>query len=463
MFQNDPAYTSQLEAKLRALTLSPAAAHWVSKALHPVSGATVQMPDAVQVSALVPEYKTNTVVSAPPGLGAGLNWDCCIVLPPSDRIAAYVVTGAAGIDFRNTVGMTNQTIVHTGLYTTTTGYLGGPVVDVATGNWLAAAHLEQARSVEDPAMWRTVCRSGTVYATGSDLYNQGTIYAGQYARAVFPQSAGVAVNPGAGNYVAYNVDHVELPLNEVDMAVMTPSLYTAPAKDGVYTVHRLTGPSQEFVRKRSSASYEWPGGALQVLNCTRPTRYGCDTLHLLRFLEDSGHIVSPIIPENVEGSSGFDACTTWGVIIVRGLHPQMSLTLKTVTGLEIVPGVTAPSRQFVKPPCKYEPTAIAAYYAIASEVADCMAAKHNFLGSLLPILSSVASKVLPFLAPVAGDMLRGIAGRITAPEPSPAAPAPALRRPRTASVASRASRASSVRSKVSLRRVKVAGRKRKRR
>jgi hypothetical protein len=463
MFQTDTAYTSQLESKLRALTLSPSAAHWVAKALHPVAGATVQMPDAVQVSTLVPEYKTNTVIGAPPGLGAGLNWDCCIILPPSDRVAAYISSGASGIDFRNTVGLQSQTIVHTGRSQTTSGLITGPIVTNATGVWGGLVSLEQAQSTEDPAVWRTVNRSGTVYATGSDLYNQGTVYAAQYARPVFPQPLGVAVNPGAGNFVAYNVDHVELPLNEVDMAVMTPNLYTAPARDGVYTVHRLTGPAQEFVPKRSSNAYEWPGGTQTVLNTTRPTRYASDTLTLIRFLQNFGQVVSPIIPENLEGSSGFDGRTSWGVIIVRGMHPQMSLTLKTVCGLEIVPGVTAPSRQFVKPPCKFEPTAIAAYYAIASEVSDCMAAKHNFLGTLLPILSQVASRVLPFLAPMAGDLLRGVAGRLTGSSESAPAPAQAAPRPRrSVSVSSRVSRASTARSRGSVKRVKIAKGKKKR-
>jgi len=461
MFQTDTAYTSQLESKLRSLTLSPSAAHWVAKALHPVAGATVQMPDAVQVSTLVPEYKTNTVIGAPPGLGAGLNWDCCIVLPPSDRVAAYISSGASGIDFRSTVGLQSQTITHTGYSLSTGGLMSGPLYENTTGIWGGFAHVEQAQSTEDPAVWRTVNRSGTVYATGSDLYNQGTVYAAQYARPVFPQPLGVAVNPGAGNYAVYNVDHVELPLSEVDMAVMTPSLYTAPARDGVYTVHRLTGPAQEFVAKRASSGYEWPGGTQTMINYTRPTRSSSDTLTLVRFLQNFGQTVSPIIPESLEGSSGFDSRTSWGVVIVRGMHPQMSLTLKTVCGLEIVPGVSAPSRQFVKPPCKYEPTAIAAYYAIASEVSDCMAAKHNFLGTLLPILSQVASRVLPFLAPMAGDLLRGVAGRLGAPQEAPQRDQPVVRQRRAPSVASRVTRASSVRSRVSARRVKIAKKKKR--
>jgi len=69
--QTETPYAAQLESKLKAMTLSPAAAHWVAKALHPVTGAPAPIPDAIQVAALLPEYRTTTVIGAP---GAG-NWD----------------------------------------------------------------------------------------------------------------------------------------------------------------------------------------------------------------------------------------------------------------------------------------------------------------------------------------------------------------------------------------------------
>jgi hypothetical protein len=129
----------------------------------------------------------------------------------------------------------------------------------------------------------------------------------------------------------------------------------------------------------------------------------------------------------------------------------------------MVPSVHAPSRQFVKPPAKFEPTAMAAYYAIASSMPCAMASKHNFLGTILPLLSSVASKVLPFLAPMAGSALTALGQKIggqSAPAAKPtqarledAPPAPSVRRAQ--SVTSR----SSVRSRAktrSKRRVRLA-------
>jgi hypothetical protein len=439
-------YSTALESKLKALTLSQPAAAWVSKALHPVVGAPCQIPDAVQVSSLVPEYKTNTVVDAPSTLPVNTNWDCLMVFPPSDTIAAYVVTGASGIDFATTLGLSQRVITQSG-----TGFAGaagllGVAFNRTTGANAGAGSYRAAAAVEHPAMWRHSARSATVYATGSDLYNQGTVYAAQYARQAEPAAVGASlIIAGVPEYVAVNVDTVNLPLRESDMSVMTPNMYTAAAREGVYTVHRLTGPAQEFTRPRCPTQWLDPSETAVNFAAYDPTSRTGTTQHVVRFEQDDAEFVSPILPPASEAwfSSGFDNHTSWGVVIFRGLHPLMSLTLKTVCNLEIVPDNSAPSRQFVRQACKYEPTAMAAYYAIASEAPNCMAAKHNFLGTLLPILSSVASKVLPFLAPVLGQGLSALGSHLStrAEAPRIAAPPPTsqVRARRDVSVASRRS------------------------
>jgi len=301
-------------------------------------------------------------------------------------------------------------------------------------------------------MWRTASRSATVYATGAELYNQGTVYGAQYARHTCPVPGTVISSTAPVVTCAIGLDTVDLPLREADMAVQTPNLYTTSAREGAYTVHRLTGPAQEYVRRRGMVTGRLDNFSLT--DVTDSTSYSALTAQGLRFKQDEPSYVSPILPTVNENwcSSGFDDNCSWGVLIFRGLHPLMSLTLKTVTVLELVPEVNAPSRQFVRPPGRYEPTAMAAYYALASEVPTTMAAKYNFLGALLPVLSSVASRVLPFLAPAAKTLLgtlgsaiggalapaeeaeapRRRAPRITAPPPTP--------RARSRSVGSRASR-----------------------
>lgn len=434
----------QLESKLRAMTLSPEAARWVMKALDPVRGGPSQIPDAIQVPTLVPEYKVTNVIGAP-GVA---NWDCIIITPPSDRVGFYFATGPQGIDFSDTVASVNSNIVNTSYTVSPAGQLTGASVTNASGAWqTGVGGWRTTASSELPAMWRTSARSTTVYATGSELYNQGTVYAGQYARKS-SQALARAVSLAGGQDVVVMCEAYALPLREQDMAVMTPGFYTASAKEGVYSVNRLTGPAQEFITPAVATQWMTTDGLATVHSTTDPTNKNCCVQSYPRIYNDSFWAVSPVVPPGLGPdafSSGFDQGCTWGVTIFRGLHPQMSLTVKTVTCLEVVPTSAAPSRQFIKPPMKFEPTAIAAYYALASELPCCMAAKHNFLGSILPMISSIASKVLPFLAPALGQGLSALGGAVARKYTAPPTPAPTPRPAiRASSVASHSTRRSTV-------------------
>lgn len=441
-------YSVQLETKLKAFGLTTEAAHWVMKALDPVRGGPTQIPDAIQVPTLVPEYKVTSVINAPPP-GTG-NWDCIVITPPSDRIGFYYATGPSGIDFSNTVATINSSVANSTLVLSPDSQLRGAPTTVAGGIWTdGTLQYRTACSSEMPESWRTSARSTTVYATGSELYNQGTVYAGQYARKRV-QSCARAYDPGVGQHVVVDCAAYALPLREQDMAVMTPGFYTASAKEGVYSVNRLTGPAQEFVSMVSPTQWMSVDAANMITNLTDPTNKNLRTMSIPRIVDDAYWVLSPVLPPTSDtASSSFDDHCTWGVHIFRGLHPAMSLTVKTVTCLEIVPTSAAPSRQFIKPPMRYEPTAIAAYYALASELPSCMAAKHNFLGSILPVLSSVASKVLPFLTPLVGQGLTALGSYVSQPRAQPEkAIAPPPPTPRV-------KRASSVASSVRSRRVKV--------
>lgn len=436
-------YSALVESKLKAMSLSPDAAAWVMKALDPVRSAPCQIPDAVQTSVLLPEFRQSVVISKPEGVSE--NWDVCIVLPPSDTVAAMYATGPPGTDFAGSVATANYVLSNTDYRLSSSSLRGLGFVN-STGAPTLPFNFRAVFSSELPAMWRTSSRSATVYATGSDLYNQGTVYAGQYSRTSAVTGGQAIAADDGGAHVALTTEVVDLPLSESTMSVITPgnTYYTASAREGVYTVHRLTGPAQEFTQLRTLTGWRSSDGVTNYINATDPTNYTSQSASVARFRNDSFVGLSPNFPPTNlhHASTSFDQNCTWGVIIFRGLHPQMTLTLKTYTTLEIVPSVDAPSRQFVKPPIRYEPTAMAAYYALATSMPCSMAARHNFLGTILPILSSVASRVLPFLAPVAGQMLSALGQRVAgaaAPSPqAPQAPAPTPRplRVRASSVAS---------------------------
>jgi len=434
MAEANIAYRDDLRRRLQGMTLSPKAADFVIKAMDPVRGAASQIPDAIQVPTLNPQYVVERGFSAP-GI---VNWDMCVITPPSDRVAAYVIVGPAGIDFRTTVGslyvMTNNPVVLSG-----NSQLAGAAVTTAGGVWVnGRAEYRSTVSSEYPAQWRTVARSLTAYATGSDLYNQGSVFAGQYPRRAL-SAAGQAYDPLVGQHVVVQCATYPIPLDESDMSVITPNFYTAPAKQGVYSVHRLTGPTQEFVVNPTVTQWRSVDGATMVHSLTDPTNANGMVMVCPRFLQDGYWATSPVVPPTSIDvfSSGFDDHCSWGVTIFRGLHPNATVMLKVVTNLELVPTPAAPSRQFILPPMQYEPTAISAYYALASQVPSCMSASHNFLGTILPILSSVASKVLPFLAPALASGAQALVQRFA---PAQAATGVAPRRAASAvSVRSRAS------------------------
>lgn len=465
MFQSDGAYASQLETKLKAFSLSTEAAQAVMKALHPVFGPAVQWPDSVSVPTIVPQYTNTLVLSAPGGL-ASPTWDACVISVPSDNIAAFWATGEAGTNFGTTVSdafgvIANATAVNsvagTPPYAGVQAFTSSPTVVPFNGAW----------SSELPTMWRTVAKSLTAYSAGSALYDQGTCYAGQYSRDIIDSPSGINENT-SGSGIVSALSSVEIPLDEETMALMTPNLYVAPAREGVYSVHRLSGPSQPFVQKKECNVWSNPDHSNTWVGIVIPGgsgTYALPTNRYIRFRQVGStpgtsvptDRLTPAFPYSPMAypSTGFDSGCSWGVTIFRGLHPLQTVCIKTVTVVELVPSVFSPNRQFIKPPCRFEPTAIQAYYAIASEMPDCVASKHNLFGTLLPILSSVASRVLPFLAPAlkagAQTLLGTVASRLSAPSAAPqAAPAqvrgmpqmlrvPSSLRPRSRSVGSRRS------------------------
>lgn len=478
--QHDGAYFNQLEAKIKNFGTTTAGARWVSKALHPVVGPPCQIPDETNIATLNPEYKLETQVSAPAGL-TGTSWDMCVLIPPSDRVHAIVMSGESGCNFylgpaspavqRAQFSMASSGVVAGSGYPYWNQAMSGGAITAGVGSYY------QALSAELPSRWRTTARSLTAYMTASDLYNGGTVYAGQYAREVVPAPSGV-IDPiiGPSGWVALNVDLVDLPLSEADMAIMTPGFYTAPAKEGVYMPIRLTGPAQTFTEPRSSARYIDVSSAKYVVPATPGwSTQSTDTMSVFKVRSATDYSAVSVTPDfsfnsahliNTfnDASTGFDKACAWGVVIFRGLHPAATITLKTVLNVEIMPKVMAPARQYVTDSARYDPQALLAYRAIAAEMPHAMAARHNFLSTLLPILSGVASKVLPHLLPALGAGASAIIDRLRAPPVAPP-PRPALAPPpmvprRATSVASSRRSTRSVKIKVA-RKKRVQGRKNK--
>lgn len=455
--QSDPAYLLNVQAKLQSRGLSPQAAEFVTKSLHPVVGSPVQIPDPIAVPTVNPEYRIEQTFTAPTSYTSmNTNWDLLLISPPSDRVAFYYALAPAGTDFRSF----NQYVSAAGTPSNSQGVAGYTTsVGVAEGTTTTCVVIQNSlstptlvpnvvdlsfASTQGLAQWRGVSRSLTAYATGSELYNQGTVYGGQFARTP-SRSVG-----GNASGVLYVPEFVDLPLSETDLSLLTVNLYTAPAREGAYTIHRLTGPTQEFVAPSNPVVFNSNNlltGSAYLSNSTNiiasaPTVLYTPAMSLPVFPNYNVNppVASPLsgfFPQSSAdvsfGSTSFDTHQTWGVMIFRGMNPNMSITVKSVFSIEFVPTVVSPARQFLKAPCSYDPMALSAYYAIANNIPDTVASKHNFLGTLLAGIGSVASKVLPYvgqaLAPLLGDAIKGFGGAVEQKLSAPAQPAPAVRPP----------------------------------
>ena len=53
------------------------------------------------------------------------------------------------------------------------------------------------------------------------------------------------------------------------------------------------------------------------------------------------------------------------VVIFRGLSPAASVTVRAYYGLEVIPQVDSPQRQFTRPPAHFSPLAMRAYHEIS--------------------------------------------------------------------------------------------------
>lgn len=401
--------------------------------------------------ALIPQYIINHTVTAPVGIGPNETWDMCVISTPGDALFAVGYRALSPVDFRlqeqalpGPISPADQFFL-VSQPSTITRTFDSVSVSVATGV-INTAGCQSYGTPEDPTAFRITAKSLTAYSVGSELYNQGTVYAAQYSRRK-NQTAGYARAPElgvgtTGGFVLCGSDAFDIPLDESDMAPITPGLYVAPAKEGAYIVHRLTGPTQEFVHKQAGPRFaqKMPGYAGQ--GSYYPTVGGlgvtariCDFVASQPIPDElhSSPYFNPFLSTNVGTlnttaavDNGHDDNCTIGIMIFRGLHPLQSITLKSVNAFEFIPSSDSASRNFVKLNPRADPNVMAVYYACAESLPDVMAARHNFLGSLIPALSSIASKALPFLRAVAPHVVpiaNYAYGRLMATEEKPSAAA----------------------------------------
>lgn len=408
------AFLEDLQRRLASYGLSAAGVAWVVKALHPTCPLTIDgLPDSTYMKSARAESRAQETLTAPPGTTT--TWDLLIMKAGGDVCSVLWCAVPSGEPFAP--GSANAVI---GALITGTTVLD-TVASVVENT--SASNLGSIYGVQNTQLfthWRTSYSSLTVYMTASALNDGGTIYAGQWP----PPSPGTRY--ASDVFVYDNVADVAVrtltptdPSDEDELTLTNPRTYMAPARDGVYVPYRFPGPTIPF-REVSLAAFVGVGGQpfpCAVVN-TSNTASAIRGALAQQFNAFGNNGVGTLARYNTV----LDDCNN-GWVIVRGLSPQATMTLKFVQGFEAVPSdvtsssvTTSPIAQFAKASPPFDPRCFEAYYRITSEMADCYPASWNALGTLASALGSAASYLWPTIRAGGISAIRTFARGLDTPQ-----------------------------------------------
>lgn len=407
---------AELRTRMEKYGVSEEALDWLIKALHPAYPSSAPaMPDQTYVESVRPEYRDQTIVSAPTGLTTS-TWDLCIVRTPGDLNPVLWMAGNAETDF--TQGSSTPLLNVGQVNLVTVNFIADGSLLPLYGYGSIALPYANLQPADMRLAWRTSYASLTCYMTASALNDQGTVFAGQLAREYLRAPCCVwnpSITSPTGAYLATSLAYAKVPTNEDQLLLVCPKAYTAPARDGCYVPIRLSGPTQPFATPVNGVpgiiSGTPPGGGNGIFasGATVSPSLGNGFAAPSPVLEtlNTGLKASSQGGVNALYNFGHDNTYT-SVIFFRGLSPSASITLKYFTGqeLEVDPG--SPIRQFAKVPSPYSPNAMEAYYRLVHELPGVYPSSFNSLGTILTAIGSVASRMWPVVQKLVPSVVHGV-------------------------------------------------------
>lgn len=428
-----------LSREIKQLGVSPEGERWLTRALYPPGDdKKVAVPDDGWSPTMLQDVMPSTVVSAHPSLDEYGDWDCLVITPPGDVTAAIVVTAPAGTDFDSRsapfsfgVRVLKSQTGGAGIYRN----LQAGAVHVSPGN--VSGDTFKFVTASNPvgnSAFRHTYRSVTMHHTGSDLYNGGTVIAGQFPTRYQPGTGytytGKISTGGVEGQTAGVPHYANIPLGEADMTNMMPGTSIEEAREGTYVPQRLLGPSQPFaelpyIAGRTNSSIGTIAGTFSTHTAFDPTQalnsvsdnpltipsypiFGASAGHLpwwqqwvTYFTNGTEHVTANITIENAPVmDTAFDEVAT-GVILFRGLDQKATLSLQVYQGLQHVLENTSIFGSFVDDPCPPDARAIAAYYQIASRMPMHYPASFNSFGAVIPFIRAALRSLAPIVVPTA--------------------------------------------------------------
>jgi len=204
------------------------------------------------------------------------------------------------------------------------------------------------------------------------------------------------------------------------MLTLTPDLYVAPATKGAYIIHRLTGPTQTYVKKHSTFFFQGDtttGWMCPLVNAGGGHAIGEGINYTQPCIVTSTGLLAPAfscfdLQTPPTSNIGLDGSVTFGVAIFRGLHYLATVTVKSCNDLELIPSELTPSKNFTRNCPPPDIAALNAYYALAHALPAVLPSKDNFLGSVLPVVGSLLSKAIPYIRTFLGGGVRAAAPKV---------------------------------------------------
>lgn len=449
---HDRSYHDRVSSALVDRGLPPHAAQWVTRALHPPaeSAGLHSVPDITTADTVrMGTRRTATFSgSSVPGSTPGAKWDMLIITVPGDSTGPAVFCGPAGIDFvePGSSPMYYQCLRPLGI---TSSYNVGAIrIDQVGGG--PAATLDFGVPIltsNDYDSFRHIYSSVTSYMTASELYNSGTVTAGQFDGRPVP-SVGRYYNYGAGITTALT-QAFDLPLDERSIVTRCAEARVAPAKEGVYMPHRMLGDYNYQTRPYAAGKLVTDAVLGPAVVGNTPLVSGTGYTYMLNskrlapsatnsvgFLPTFGFVGGASGHTRLSDAAVVDAFgmsnppiwlpysdtgysrTNCSVTLYRGLDYEASITVKALLGIEVVVSPRSPLRDMQQPPEAPCPEALEVYYNIARSLPCCLPARDNSAGLLLGKIMELLPAVLPRVQRAVSAFLA------PPPDPRPAPPRP---------------------------------------
>lgn len=422
-----------LEGLCKERLITPEACDWVKAALDPFHDFQLQdlngYPDMSTEPSVKVKVRQAVTVTKPPGLAAGENWDCHIVLSPIDFCKPAVIgdhprvariepfgagrAGSIDIDAVNVdtgrmdglmINSVPSTATDAGNHTFTPGHTprtaggGYQMQNIVLDDFL---DFEET----DLGVYRLVYSGFEVVNTTAQIYKQGSVTVYEFGNsyqesATFPYVATGTI-PSSNPTTLFRC-----PPNTLAQAKIMPGAHTWAAQDGCYNTAKFQtdNPFQAITLRNwgmCQNSNQSPGSDSGYLSADRGSYISCAQLG-----KANGD-------RPFTNATHFSRMNTTGAYFT-GLSEASTLLVTWRVGIERLPAANKPNFLALATPCAaFDPNALVLYNLVANCLPPGCPQGYNDAGKWFQWISENAKKAIPGVYPIVrtAALLAGSMGR----------------------------------------------------